>query len=215
MIDRRRLGLLLLVAALAAGCASAAVKTKTSPSFDVSAYRTYEWGTPAPVVIADQERERDAAVLEWTIRNAIDQTLAAKGYQRIVAGDPDFLVDFGVRLEEKSADTFGQYIKYRDEGGKQGLGSAFVFGYEQGSVAIEITDARSSTRLWTGSERIVLDDGQDVTKLEDAASRILAAFPGRPGTSTTSTGASPSSTTSTPTRTPGEAKRGDFYVPEP
>ena len=131
------------------------------------------------MVVADEERERDAAVLEWTIRNAIDQTLAAKGYQRIVAGDPDFLVDFGIRLEEKSTDTFGEYIKYRDEGGKQGLGSAFVFGYEQGSVAIEITDARSNAPLWTGSERIVLDDGQDVSKIEGAANRILAGFPGK------------------------------------
>src|SRR5688572_7348610 len=92
---RARRTLLAVLAGLAlGGCASAAVKTSSKAGFDASAYRTYEWGTPAPVVIADQERERDAAVLEWTIRNAVDQTLAAKGYQRIEVGDPDFLVDF-------------------------------------------------------------------------------------------------------------------------
>jgi len=202
-------------AAIAAGCSTAAVKTTSPARFDASAYRTYAWGTPAPVLVANEERERDAAVLEWTIRSAIDRTLAAKGYQRIEVGDPDFLVDFGVRLEEKSADTFGEYIKYRDEGGQQGLGSAFVFGYEQGSLAIEVTDARSDARLWTGSERTVLDDGQDVTKLEDAAGRILAAFPGRPGSGTTSTTASSTSTASAPAHRPSEPKRGDFYVPEP
>lgn len=195
--------------AVLAGCSStAAVKTTPTARFDASAYRTYQWGTPAPVVVANEDRERDAAVLEWTIRDAVNRTLESKGYQRIEAGDPDFLVDFGVRLEEKSADTFGEYIKYRDAGGKQNLGGAFVFGYEEGALVIEATDARSDARLWTGSERVVLDDGQDVTKLEGAASRILAAFPGRPGaTSTTSTSA--------PKRQPGEPKRGDFYVPEP
>jgi len=210
----------LVVAAAAAvavlgGCSTtAAVKSTPAARFDASQYRTYEWGTPAPVVVAYEDRERDAAVLEWTIRDAVDRTLSSKGYQRIEAGDPDFKVDFGVRLEEKSADTFGQYIKYRDAGGQQNLGGAYVFGYEEGALVIEATDSRSSTRLWTGSERVVLDDGQDVKKLEQAAGRILAGFPGRPGSG--STEVAPAATSgSTPTRKPSEPKRGDFYVPEP
>lgn len=202
--------------ALTAGCSAGAVKTKSSPSFDVSAYRTYGWGTPAPIVIANEERERDAAVLEWTIRDTVDRTLAAKGYQQIVGGEPDFLVDFGIRLEEKSADTFGEYIKYRDEGGKQGLGGAFVFGYEEGTVAIEISDANSRARLWSGSQRMVFDDGQDVTKLERAVASILADFPARSGASgEVAPPPAPSSPSSSGTRSPSEPKRGDFYVPEP
>lgn len=205
------------LAGAAAGCSSAVVKTKSSPSFDVSAYHVYEWATPAPVVIADEERERDAAVLEWTIRDAVDRSLNAKGYQPANGARPDFLVDFGVRLEEKSTDTFGQYITYRDMGGKQGMGSAFVFGYEEGGLVIEITDARSDTRLWTGSDRVVLDDGQDVSKLEQAASRILAQFPARSDAPAepAATSASSTSGSGSVTRKVSEPKRGDYYVPEP
>lgn len=205
----RRRGRSLVLAALVAtvaGCATAAVKTKPSASFDASAYRTYEWATPAPVVIADEERERDAAVLEWTIRHAVDQQLAAKGYQRIEAGSPDFKVDFGVRLEEKATDTFGEYIKYRDSGGKQELGPAYVFGYQESSVVLEITDARSGTRLWRGAARTVLDDGQDVTKIEAAVDQMLAEFPSRPDSPAAS---------APPVRKPSQPKMGDIHVPEP
>jgi hypothetical protein len=160
-----------------AGCATAGVKTAESTSIDVSGYRTYDWATPAPVVVANEDRERDAAVLEWTIRDAVDRQLAAKGYRRAAGATPDFQVDFGIRLEEKSTDTFGEYITYRELGGKQEMGSAFVFGYEEGTVRLEATDARSRAVVWSGTGRTVLDDGQDVTKLEDAVAKLLASFP--------------------------------------
>jgi hypothetical protein len=213
-IVRRSSGALVLaaLAVAVAGCATAAVKTKqepaekTAPSFDASGYRTYEWGTSAPEVVADQERERDAAVLEYTVRNAVDQQLAAKGYQRIEAGSPDFVVDFGIRLEEKSTDTFGEYITYRDAGGHQDLGPAYVFGYEESSLVVQINDARSGKRIWRGAARTVLDDGQDVTKLESSVARLLTEFPSRPG--------SPAAT-APPVRKPSEPKMGDIHVPEP
>ena len=44
---------------------------------------------------------------------------------------PGLLVDFGIRLEEKDADTFGEFIKYRDQGGKQDVGPAYLFGYQE------------------------------------------------------------------------------------
>jgi len=203
---RRRVAWLvagILLASAGLGCSSAArVKTKSATAVDVSFYRTYEWGTPAPVVVADEERERDAAVLEWTIRHATDQQLAAKGYRHIDAGaSPDFLVDFGVRLEEKSTDTFGEYITYRDLGGKQGMGPAYVFGYEEGTLVLEITDVRTRERAWSGSSRTVLDDGQDVTKLEASIGRILASFPNAGGV--------------TPAQAAGAAKASEFGAVRP
>jgi hypothetical protein len=178
---RAVLGAVAIVVAL--GCSSTAgVKTRTVPAVGVAGFHTYDWATPMPVVVADEDRERDAAVLEYTIRSAIDQQLAAKGYRHVEDGArPDFMVDFGVRLEEKSADTFGEYIKYRDLGGKQGVGPAFVFGYEQGNLVIEISDAHTNQRAWTGSGRTVLDDGQDVVKLETSVARIMADFPAAGG----------------------------------
>ncbi|MEW6272773.1 MAG: DUF4136 domain-containing protein [Thermodesulfobacteriota bacterium] len=174
---RRLAGHAVLGVALAACASTARVRDATAPAVDVSAYRTYEWATAAPVIEADAERERDAAVLEITIRDAVDRQLAAKGYRRAEGASPDFLVDFGVRLEEKSTDTFGEYIAYRDRGGHQGLGSAFVFGYEEGTLLLEVTDARSRARAWSGAQRTVLDDGQDVAKLERAVDELLAGFP--------------------------------------
>lgn len=144
----------------------------------MAGYHTFGWATPVPVVVADDDRERDAAVLDYTIRNEIDGQLAAKGYSHVPEdAHPDFLVDFGIRLEEKSADTFGQYIQYRDEGGKQGLGPAFVFGYERGSLVIEVTDTATHQLAWRGSARTVLDDGQDIVKIASSVDRIMADFP--------------------------------------
>jgi len=210
---RRRTGALALAVLVAAvtACSTATVKKvtakkNTAPTFDASAYQRYQWATPAPIVIADEERERDAAVLEWTVRNAVDQQLAAKGYQQIAAGNPDLLVDFGIRLEEKSTDTFGEYIAYRDAGGRQELGPAYVFGYEESAVVLEVTDARSGVRLWRGTARTVFDDGQDVTKLENAVNQLMAEFPSRAG--------SPAAT-APPARRSSEPRLGDIHVPEP
>jgi len=206
--------------AVVAGCASAArVKTEQAPAIDVSAYRTYGWGTPAPVIEADVERERDAAVLEYTIRDAVDRQLAAKGYQRADDSSPDFLVDFGVRLEEKSTDTFGHYIAYRELGGHQDMGAAFVFGYEEGTLLLEVTDARSRERAWSGSKRTVLDDGQDVGKLESAVGAILAGFPAAGAApAPAAAGSGGSDTASAPAAKP-KPKIVDLdryiYVPEP
>ncbi|MBM4243750.1 MAG: DUF4136 domain-containing protein [Deltaproteobacteria bacterium] len=205
---RNRTGALAVIAlgATIVGCATAVVKQKSSPAFDASAYQRYQWATPVPIVIADEERERDAAVLEWTVRHAVDQQLAAKGYQQIAAGNPDFLVDFGIRLEEKSTDTFGEYIAYRDAGGRQELGPAYVFGYEESAVLLEVTDARSGARLWHGSARTVLDDGQDVTRIESAVTKLMAEFPSRAG--------SPAATAA-PARKASAHRLGDIHVPEP
>lgn len=206
LMARSRVSLLVVVVPLAAilGCSGVAqVATQRAPSADVSGFRTWEWATPAPVMIADQERERDAAVLDWTIRDAVGRALAAKGYQHVEGASPDFLVDFGIRLEEKSTDTFGQYITYRERGGKQDMGAAFVFGYEEGTLQVEITDARSGALAYSASARTVLDDGQDVTKLEDSVGRILAGFPAA------STAPEPSDTARAPHDT--EA----FRAPEP
>ena len=205
---RRRSGALALavLAAAVAGCSATAVKPKPSVAFDPSAYHRYEWATPAPTVVADEERERDAAVLEYTVRHAVDQQLGARGYELIAAGNPDFLVDFGIRLEEKATNTFGEYIKYRDDGGKQELGPAYVFGYQESSLVIEVTDARSGKRLWRGAAQTVLDDGQDVTKIDSAVAQMLSNFPSRPGSVAAS---------AAPARKPSEPKMGDIHVPEP
>ena len=205
---RRRCGALALavLAAAVAGCSATTVKPKSAVAFDPSAYLRYEWATAAPTVIADEERERDAAVLEWTVRHAVNQQLASRGYEEIAAGSPDFLVDFGIRLEEKDADTFGEYIKYRDQGGKQDVGPAYLFGYQESSVVVEVSDARSGKRLWRGAAQTVLDDGQDVTKIETAVAQMLADFPSRPGSVAAS---------APPTRKPSQPKMGDIHVPEP
>ncbi|HEY8514585.1 MAG TPA: DUF4136 domain-containing protein [Candidatus Binatia bacterium] len=207
-----------------AACASATrARDVAAPAVDVSTYRTYAWATAAPVIDADEERARDAAVLEITIREAVDRALAAKGYRPAAGASPDFLVDFGVRLEEKSADTFGEYIAYRDRGGQQNLGGAFVFGYEEGTVVVEVTDARSRKPAWSGARTVVLDDGQDIAKLEGAVGEILAGFPvagaGDDGdtdgdTATASSGGDGSDTSATPKSKLVDLDRY-IYVPQP
>jgi hypothetical protein len=178
---RSTLALLVLTALVGCGHGPA-VKARPLAAVGMAGYHTFGWATPVPVVVASEDRERDAAVLEYTIRNEIDGQLAAKGYSHVAEGvPPDFLVDFGIRLEEKSADTFGQYIEYRDEGGKQGLGPAFVFGYEQGSLVIEVTDTATNQLAWRGTGRAILDDGQDIVKVANSVDKILADFPNARG----------------------------------
>jgi len=177
---RRRI-LALALAGLAA-CASAAgvrVKSDRNPDADFAHYATYTWAT-APLGGSEWPARNDRTAFDWKVRGLVDEQLAGKGYVQAAPGRADLVVDYRVSTEEKELnDTFGEYARYRSAGGSQGLGEAWVQGYREGTLVVEIGDAATRQLVWYGSATAVVNPALRDERMPDAMRRVFAGFPAR------------------------------------
>ena len=169
--------------AIFAGCASKKVDPirvsyESSPALDVAVYRTYAWRSAA--LERGSEEARDSALLsDWRVRNAVDRQLAAKGYEKRPSGGVDFLVDYSIAVTDKNTQTISDYMNYRDRGGALGPQEAYVFGYQEGSLIIEIVDVKTRELVWRASGTAVANLRDNTALMERAVGRMLQRFPSR------------------------------------
>lgn len=137
-------------------------------------YRTYVWASS--VVPARTTGEMDASLLDRRIRDAVDRRLAAKGYVR-TEGTGTLLVDYDVRTREADTESFRDYFRYRRLGGSQDPGESFVAGYQEGTLVLQLFDARTRELAYRASATTVIDEDVDRDRLDDAVGRMLADLP--------------------------------------
>lgn len=170
------IGLAVILTAALAGCSpTLAVKSQAMPWANLSSYRTYEWA--AQPATALRQTGDESAVLDWRIRAAIDDGLAARGYRRAAGNPPDVLVAYDVVVREKNTDSFRGYFGYLSQGGRKGLGDAFVEGYDEGTLVIELVDQRTRDVAWRGSASGVIDPAHPGRRVDQAVGEILARLP--------------------------------------
>lgn len=185
----KRLSLLLMSLSLLvlAGCASQPhVETDYLADFDFSSLRTFD------VAQTKQDTKEDILISPFTLTH-IHSTLEAelgKRYQSVTTGSkPDFVVSYHVVIEEKidprSYDDlygFGYYGRgYRYPrplfyGTNTGLRV-----YNQGSLIIDVVDARTDKPIWRGVSEKRLSRGmapqQQREVLSRAVTEVVAQFP--------------------------------------
>jgi hypothetical protein len=180
-VTRPRRGRLRRASALAV---AAAVLQACGPRIEVHAerstiatfgrYRTYVWASP--VVPARSTAELDAALLDRRIRECVDRRLAAKGYVR-TEGTGTLLVDYDVRTEAGSTDSFRDYFRYRSLGGAKEAEEAYVAGYAEGTLLVQLFDARTRELAYRASATTVIGEAVDRDRLDTAVGRMLADLP--------------------------------------
>jgi hypothetical protein len=173
-VTRRLVVLLVSLSSLAACGPRVEVHGERSTIATFGRYSTYAWATGA--LAARSPREAEASLVDWRIRNAVDRGLTAKGYLR-TEGGASLLVDYNVATEERDADTFLGYFRYRQMGGARDMGDAYVRGYQEGTLVLYLTDARTRELAYRASAAGVIDEAGDKGRLEDAVSRMLADLP--------------------------------------
>lgn len=185
----KRINILLLVlgAVMFAGCTTQPrVETDHQADFDFSSLKTFE------VAQTKQDSKENILVSPFTlshIHSALEGELA-KRYQSAATGaKPDFIVSYHVVIEEKidprSYDDlygFGYYGRgYR-------YPRPFFYGpgaglrvYSQGSLIIDIVDAKTEKPIWRGvSEKRLSRDmapKQQREVLSRAVTEVIAQFP--------------------------------------
>lgn len=178
-----RVAAVAMVVACASACGvgqpSMLVRTDLNPAANFSSYATYAWAT-APLEAPAWPAQDDRVSFDWQVRNLVDQQMARLGYAAVPVGQSDLLVDYGVRTEEETMnDSWGAYSQYRAEGGTQSAGTAWVMGYERGTLVVDAYDSRTRQLVWFGQASAVVNPSLRAQRLPQAINKIFATFPPR------------------------------------
>jgi hypothetical protein len=137
-------------------------------------YKTYRWIPYMPPV--KPPRFIDRTLLEKRIKKTVDASLATKGYEKTTDGEPDFLIAFHIGTQNKVDVTHYGY-RYGPRGRWWGH-HAEVHRYKEGTLILDIVEAKTKQLVWRGSAVDAIHRPQDMDdKLIEAVEKILAKFP--------------------------------------
>ena len=155
-MNQLRIFLITLASALLlAACSSGPqIKADYDPSVDFSQYRTFNFFKPMGI-----ENPNYSSILGQVFRDAITQQMQQRGYQ--LSDDPDLLLNVSALMQDKTKVTtytdpgYGGYYGYRrgfyDPWMGYGYGtSTHVSQYTEGTVNIDMVDARAKRMIWEG-----------------------------------------------------------------
>lgn len=179
----RVLGLTALAIALAA-CTTLRVGSDHDPAASFSRYHTYVWMLPHTKLY-----ESPNPLVVQRAHDAIQDALAAKGYELVSnTAEADFVVDFTIGSRERTdvhsypAPYGGPWLR----GGSYWWGTPYwgsdvdVRQYREGTISIDVFDARSHRPAWHGWARKELtraDLEHSAGSIREAVDSVLAQFP--------------------------------------
>ncbi len=186
-----------LVSVLMSGCATIAIQRDYDDTASFDNYQTFSWiaakntqDVPGPY--------RDDGLLDKRIKQAVARSLIDQGYTEQSQSTPDFYVVYRVGLEEKGYSygfgypygygfgyrygfrrSFFGYGGFGYPYGGYGYGSqGAVTTYTEGTLVIDIIDAKTNELVWRGAGVSTLgDETFDVKAINKAVEKILEEFP--------------------------------------
>ena len=159
-------------------CGGMEIHSRYDPAADFARYRTYDWmpgwrssdRRPLPVRTEVDDR----------LRFAIEREMAAKGIVKTDASEADLLVGYTVGIKETQLSSFRDLLAYREAGGTDSAFGAYVRGYEQGRLTLNLFDARSHDLIWSASATAVVEPENGDSKVAEAVGLMLERFPPAP-----------------------------------
>lgn len=174
-----------------AGCAAQMTATMDfDPAVDFSAYRTFAWIDPNPVVRAATQRPLSPLIIIRLKEETYD-LLTARGLEFVGdSADADLAVAFtigsreGIRITSYPTRSFrrGPGARSYTWGGYWGGSNVRARQYTEGQLAIDMFDVAEARPVWHGTtaSRITRGDRERTDELIRAAlAAILADFPPR------------------------------------
>ena len=159
---------------LLAACSSVATNYDYDTSYDFSKLKSYAWAR------AVGQPEASPLVLE-RIHAAVDKELGARGYAR-AERNPDFLVaTFAGRQSRIQVTDWG--YRYGPPGYWH-HGGIDVYQYEEGTLIVDVVDAKSKRLVWRGTATGTVDTSATPEKrterINAAVAKIFERFPPSP-----------------------------------
>jgi hypothetical protein len=171
----------LLLVALCAGCSRFSVQSSYDPTASFHALRTYAW-RPGPQPSIGDPRVNDALV-DTTVRTAVDRDLTAKGYTKTSPDAADFLLAYGAGVDFKSSVVIINRSTVSSGGDWVGLRRIDTADFEQGTVVLTILTPQTAKPIWQGVAAGIFDPTatpeQRTQRITDALDKLLDKFPPR------------------------------------
>jgi hypothetical protein len=156
------------------------IQTDFDHQANFSQYKTYSW----------QEIKPANSLWDARIKNAVDAQLSAKGWAQVNSGGDVAIVAIKTTQTQRTLHTF--YDNYGDFGGGWGWrgfgGGGFGgFGesdtteqdYKEGTLVIDMFDARTKQLIWRGSAEDMLSNKAEKNEknLEKGVAKMFKDFP--------------------------------------
>lgn len=189
---KRLIGSVFLAASflLLAACSSGPkIKADYDPSVDFSRYETFNFFKPLGI-----ENPNYSSILGQMFRDSITRQMEQRGYT--LSDDPDLLINVSAILEDKTKVTtyndpmYGGYYGYRrgvyDPWYGYGYGTqTHVSQYTEGTVNIDMVDARAKRMVWEGIAVGRVDEERSNAEVREAIEagvrEMFASYPFRAG----------------------------------
>jgi hypothetical protein len=150
------------------------VKTDFDHQTNFSQYKTYSW----------QEIKSANSLWDTRIKNAVDAQLAAKGWNRVDNGGDVAIVAIATTQTQRSLQTFydgfgGGWGWRRFGGGGFGESTTTEQDYKEGTLVVDMYDAKNKQLIWRGSAEDTLSSKADKNEknLDKGVAKMLKKFP--------------------------------------
>lgn len=170
---------------VAVGCSGIEVSQDYNPTTDFSKLSSYGWQYDTQ---PETENVRlDNPLVDARIRAAIDRILTANGFQKVSAVDSDFLVSYQTTIQPRVTSNnvsgtvgFGRGSRGR-YGGAAISTSPRIREFDEGSIVIDVTDAKTMDLVWRGTATYEVKQHATpeatTESINAAVDKILAQFP--------------------------------------
>ncbi len=165
----------LLLLFIVSSCCSVSVNSDYDKKVDFSPYKTFAFHKTSidKVEISDLDKKR--------ILRSIDESMAAKGFTK--SDNPDLLIAFFTKEREQV--NVNQYNAGWGYGWGYGWnpylwgGNSYVSRYTEGTLYIDIIDAKKKELIWQGEGQGTLTKNTDKKdeKIKEFVSKILEQYP--------------------------------------
>lgn len=167
----------LLAAIALTGCASIPVNTDFERDVPFASFHSFAWRAPASRP-AGSTPVWDSEIFGQRVARAVRRTLVARGYRPAAAGSADFIVTY--------ATTQHQRVRGSTLGFGYWTGPLFfdqdiaVQSYEEGTLILDVLDARTGKVVWRGWSSGVIDQNHMGSRtVDEVVAAILKNFPPR------------------------------------
>jgi hypothetical protein len=159
-----------------AGCATMTVSSHVERAADFGAYQTYAWGEPDALPTGDPRLDSNFFFKDHVI-GAVEKQLAKKGLMLVDSGSsPDLRVHYHANVTQR-IDVDATDRRY---GYTTGSHPPEIIEYEQGTLVVDVVDARTNRLVWRGwAQDGVITEDQDRLhrQLDDGVPRMFERFP--------------------------------------
>jgi hypothetical protein len=148
------------------------VKTDFDHQANFTRYKTYSWKEIKPA----------NSLWDARIKSAVDAQLAAKGWTQVDSGGDVVIVAIGTTHTQRTLQTFydgfGGGWRWRGFGG-MGESTTTEQDYKEGTLVVDLYDAKTQQLIWRGSAEDTLSDkeAKNEKNLDKGVAKMFKGFP--------------------------------------